>query len=350
MSDLINLRSDTQTLPSAGMRAAMADAELGDETYGEDPTVRRLEEAAAELLGREAAMLVISGTMGNLAALMAHTRPSDEVFVDADAHLIYYESGGLASVAGVVPNIVASERGHIGAEALEPRIRQRNVHYPRPRLVWLENTHNRGGGSVQPLAEQRAVEAVARRHDLAIHLDGARIFNAAVAQGLPAGDLAAGVDSIMIDLSKGLGCPLGALLVGDAAFIAEARFKKRILGGGMRQAGVIAACGLYAFEHNLARIGEDHEQARSLAKRVADIDGYGIDPDEVETNMLYVDVSALGTSSEVVAALRAAGLIVSSRPPHEIRLVTHLQIGPAQAEQAAARMADVARAMLGQRS
>ena len=191
----------------------MAAAELGDETYGEDPTVLRLEAMAAERLGTEAALLVISGTMANLVALLTHCRPSDEFFVDREAHILWYESGGFASVAGVVPTVVESRRGHILADALAAAVRPANVHYPRARLVWLENTHNRGGGSVMPIADQPAVEGVARRQGLAVHLDGARVFNAAAAQGLPAAELARGVDSIIVDLSKGLGCPLGALLL-----------------------------------------------------------------------------------------------------------------------------------------
>jgi threonine aldolase len=347
MTEVINLRSDTQTLPTDRMRRAMARADLGDETYGEDPTVRVLEEKAAELMGKEAAMLVISGTMGNLAALMTHCRPSDEVFLDSGAHLLYYESGGLATVAGVVPTVVQSDRGHILADALGRAIRPRNIHHPRPRLVWLENTHNRGGGSVHTLGDQRAVEKVARMNGLAVHLDGARIFNAAVAQQLAVRDVAAGVDSVMIDLTKGLGCPLGALVLGEAAFIEEARFAKRILGGGMRQAGIIAAGGLVALEENLPRLHEDHELARWLAHRIVELDGYRIDPEAVETNMLYVDVSDLGRSSEVAAALRTHGLLVSNRPPDEIRLVTHLQIGREAAERALKRMAAVATELRG---
>jgi threonine aldolase len=347
MTEIINLRSDTQSLPTDRMRRAMASADLGDETYGEDPTVRHLEQIAAELMGKEAAMLVISGTMGNLAALITHCRPSDEVFLDGGAHLIYYESGGLASVAGVVPTVVESHRGHILAEALDRAIRPPNIHHPRPRLVWLENTHNRGGGSVHLLSDQRAVEGVARRNGLALHLDGARVFNAAVAQETSAREVAAGVDSVMIDLTKGLGCPLGALLLGEAAFIDEARFAKRILGGGMRQAGVIAACGLVAFEESLPRLHEDHELAQWLAHRIAELDGYRIDPGAVETNMLYVDVSALGSSTAVVAALRTHGLLVSNRPPNDIRLVTHLQIGLDDAEQTLKRMASAAAELRG---
>jgi threonine aldolase len=216
--------------------------------------------------------------------------------------------------------------------------------------VWLENTHNRGGGSVHELADQRSVEGVARRHGLALHLDGARVFNAAEAQETSAREVVAGVDSVMIDLTKGLGCPLGALLLGETAFIEQARFAKRILGGGMRQAGVIAACGLVAFEENLPRLHEDHDRARWLAERIAQLDGYRIDPGAVETNMLYVDVSALGSSTAVVAALKTHGLLVSNRPPNEIRLVTHLQIGREDAQQALERMAGAAAALRGGQS
>lgn len=344
---IINLRSDTQTLPTERMRRAMAEAELGDETYGEDPTVLRLEAMAAERLGMEAALLVISGTMANLVALMTHCRPSDEVFLDREAHVLYYESGGLCSVAGVVPTTVASLRGHILPDALAAAVRPANIHYPRARLVWLENTHNRGGGSVMPIDQQRAVERVARERGLALHLDGARLFNAAIAQGLPVVELTQGVDSLIVDLSKGLSCPLGALVLGTREFIAEARFRKRVVGGGMRQAGVIAACGIVAFEELTERLGEDHRRARSLAERLAGIAGYSVDIDAVDTNMVYADVSALGPSSEVVAALRTEGVLVSDRPPRQVRLVTHLQVSDELVEDALQRMARVAEKLAG---
>ena len=345
---MINLRSDTQTLPTERMRRAMAEAELGDETYGEDPTVSRLEELAAERLGTEAALLVISGTMANLVALMTHCRPSDEVFLDREAHVLWYESGGLSSVAGVVPTVVASLRGHILPDALAAAVRPANVHYPRARLVWLENTHNRGGGSVMPLKQQLAVEGVAREHGLAIHLDGARLFNAATALGVPVADLASGVDSLIVDLSKGLSCPLGALLLGSHEFIAEARFRKRILGGGMRQAGVIAACGIVAFEDGLAdRLGEDHRRARWIAERLATIPGFRVDLESVETNMVYADVSALGPSTTVVAALRGEGVLVSDRPPSQVRIVTHLQVTDELAEDALRRIGRAAERLAG---
>ena len=346
MTTVINLRSDTQTLPTERMRSAMATAALGDETYGEDPTVNRFEALAAERLGAEAALLVLSGTMANLVALLVHCRPADELFVDAGAHVVYYESGGLAAVAGVTPTVVASERGHILPEALRDAIRRPNIHYPRPRLVWLENTHNRGAGSVMRLDRQREVEAVARDRGLAVHLDGARVFNAAAAQGLEARELLAGVDSAMVDLTKGLACPLGALLVGSAAFIEEARFRRRLVGGGMRQAGVIAACGIVAFEDLIDRTADDHVSARALAARLAAIDGLRIEPAAVETNMLYVDVSALGSSSDVAAALRVNGVLVSDRPPREIRIVTHLQVTAPLLDEAVDRIASVAKTAL----
>jgi threonine aldolase len=346
---VINLRSDTQTLPTEHMRRAMTEAELGDETYGEDPTVTRLEAVAAERFGKEAALLVISGTMANLVALMTHCRPSDEVFLDREAHVLWYESGGLASVAGVVPSTVASTRGHILPDALAAAIRPRNVHYPRARLVWLENTHNRGGGSVMPLEQQRAVEHVAREHELGIHLDGARVFNAAIAQGVSAAELAAGVDSLIVDLSKGLSCPLGALVIGDRAFIEEARFRKRMLGGGMRQAGIIAACGLVAFDELIDRLAEDHARARRLAEGLANVRGIGVDLPSVETNMVYADVSALGPSRDVVAGLRAGGVLVSDRPPHHVRFVTHLQVSDADVGEALRRVASVADRLRGER-
>ena len=342
MQPVINLRSDTQTLPTPRMREAMATAELGDETYGEDPTVRRFEAMAAERFGTEAALLLLSGTMANLVALLVHCRPADEVFVDAGAHVVYYESGGLAAVAGVTPTFVASDRGHILPDALRAAIRRPNIHYPRPRLVWLENTHNRGAGSVMRLDHQRAVEDVARERGLAVHLDGARLLNAAAAQGLDPRTLVAGVDSAMVDLTKGLACPMGAMLVGSQAFVDEARFRRRLVGGGMRQAGVIAACGIVAFEDLFDRAAEDHASARAFASRIAQVPGVRIDAASVETNMLYVDVAELGTSTAVVAALRDAGVLVSDRPPAEIRIVTHLQLPPALLQEAATRLEAVA--------
>jgi threonine aldolase len=345
MSDargVINLRSDTQSLPTSAMRQAMAEAELGDDTYGEDPTVRRLEERVADLVGVEAAMLVLSGTMANLVAVMTHCAHGDEVFLEAGVHVLRSEAGGLSSIAGVVPTIVPSVRGHLTAGELEARIQPRDLLRPRPRLVWLENTHNRAGGTVLGPDAQAEIVDVARRHGLAVHLDGARVPNAAVRLGLPWRDVVAGVDSVYLDFTKGLACPLGAVLAGSEDFIAEARYRRRVLGGGMRQAGVIAACALTALDTVVDRIADDHETASLIASELAASRYYGVDAAAVETNMVVVDVRRLGGANTAAALLKDAGVLVSTRPPHHLRLVTHLQITRASAREAVRRMEQVA--------
>jgi threonine aldolase len=335
---VINLRSDTQSLPTAAMRAAMADAELGDETFGEDPTVRRLEERIREMTGMEAALLLVSGTMANLVALMTHCVPGDEVFLDADAHVLRNEAAGLTRVAGVVPTTVESAAGHVLPSALDASVTEPDIHRPTPRLVWIENTHNRAGGTVLPAVRQDDVIAVARKHGLSVHVDGARLWNAVVASGETLPRLLAGVDSVYLDLTKGLGCPLGAVLAGTGAFIERARRHRRVLGGGMRQAGVIAACGLVALESGIERLGEDHETARWIAAELTRCDGLRLDPPGVETNIIFLDVSRLGGSARVQERLRQAGVLVSTRPPAYLRLLTHLQITPAVAAEAVRRV------------
>lgn len=343
---MINLRSDTQSLPTSAMRQAMADAEVGDDTYGEDPTVRRLEERVADLLGTEAAMLVLSGTMANLAALLVHCAPGDEVFLDGDVHVLRNETGGLAQVAGVVPSVVDSVRGHPRAAALAAAITGSDIHRPRSRLLWLENTHNRAGGTVLSVEEQRALLDVAIDHGLLTHIDGARIFNAATALGVDVRTLVAGVDSVYVDLTKGLSCPMGALLAGSQEFVEAARRRRRVLGGGMRQAGIMAACGLVALDEVLPRLSEDHERAQSLARGLADIDGITV-PDEVESNMVFADVSLLGGAAIVTSALRQRGVLVSPRPPDHVRLVTYLQIDDRAISEALRRATDVAEKLAG---
>ncbi|MGH8913014.1 MAG: threonine aldolase family protein [Acidimicrobiia bacterium] len=342
MSQLLNLRSDTQTLPTEAMLEAMSAAELGDDTYREDPTVIRLEERVAEMLAREASMLVLSGTMANLVSLMVHCRPGDEFFVDAQAHVIRSEAGGYAGVAGVAPVFVEGRRGHPAPEALRAGIHDPDVHRPHPRLLWLENTHNRAGGTVMGIEHQRSLVEIARDSGLATHLDGARIFNAAIALGLPVDHLADGADTVYVDLTKGLSCPMGALVAGDLSFIEEARNKRRALGGGMRQAGIIAAAGLVALETMVDRLEDDHALARWLAERLAEIDGYDVDVDAVETNIVFADVSRLGGSQLVAERLLAKGLIVLGSPPSEIRMVTHRHIGRPEAETALRLLAGLA--------
>lgn len=337
--DIINLRSDTQTLPTAEMLEAMRHAPLGDDTYDEDPTVQEFEAKAAKILGKEAALLVISGHMGNLTALMTHARPGDEVLLDPESHIFYYEAGSLASIAGLMPMPVSSDRGMMDPADLRAAIRKRNLHHPVPRLLCLENTHNRSGGRAMSLELHRELCRVARDHGLAIHLDGARLFNAAIRHGVNAADYAENVDSVMFCLSKGLSCPLGSVLVGSREFIAEAELWRKRLGGGMRQAGIIAACGLVALEKMIDRLAEDHVNAQMLARGLNEIPGLQVDLTSVETNMVYVDHSATGfNTDEVLARLKSAGVLASARPPRHFRMVTHRHIDAAAVEEALRRV------------
>jgi threonine aldolase len=324
---MINLRSDTQTLPTVEMLEAIRIAKLGDDTYGEDPTVKELEAKAAALLGKEAALLVISGHMGNLAALMAHANPGDEVLLDPESHIFWYEVGSLANIAGLMPKPVAAQNGLLDPASVKAAIRARNLHYPIPRVLCLENTHNRAGGKVTPPDLHRRLCSVARNAGLLVHLDGARIFNAAIACGVPAAEFCKDVDSLMFCLSKGLSCPLGSLLVGSRDFIANANRARKRLGGGMRQAGVIAACGIVALDTMIDRLVDDHRTARRLAEGINRISGLCVDPATVETNMVYVDHAATGLSTEdVMTKLKSAGVLVSGRPPKHVRLVTNRHI------------------------
>ncbi len=323
MPDVINFRSDTQTLPTHQMLQAMLNAPLGDDVFGEDPTVNKLETMAAALLGKESAMLVPSGTMGNLVCLMTHAQRGDEVIIDPESHIFYYEAGGLASVAGLMPMPVTSHNGMLDPNAITAAIRKRDVHFPYPKLLCLENTHNRAGGRVLPLELHKQICRVARDHGLAVHLDGARIFNAAIAAKVPASAYAAEVDSVMFCLSKGLSCPVGSLVVGSRAFIDKARHNRKRIGGAMRQAGIIAAAGIVALETMIDRMAEDHANAKTLAVGLAQIPGLSVDLAGVETNMVYVDHTSTGlTTDQIVERLKTAGVLVSTRPPTHFRMVT----------------------------
>jgi threonine aldolase len=335
----INLRSDTQTLPTPAMLEAIASAPLGDDTYDGDPTVKRFEAMAAAAMAKPAAMLVISGHMANLIALMVHAKPGDEVILDAESHIFHYEVGSLASVAGLMPMPVASEAGMLDPERVAAAIREPDIHYPTPRLLCLENTHNRSGGRVVPLALHDRLCELARARGLAVHLDGARIFNAAIAAGVAVADYTANVDSIMFALSKGLSCPLGSVLAGSTEFIARARSVRRRLGGGMRQAGIIAAAGVVALETMVDRLAEDHARARSLAAGLATMPGLADELERVETNMVNVDHSGTGKSTaELLAVLEQCGVIASGRPPRHIRLVTNRHHDDATIAEALARI------------
>ena len=338
-TDIINLRSDTQTLPTQQMRDAIYNADLGDDTYDEDPTVTRFEALAAEKLGKEAAMLAISGNMANLVALMVHGRPGDEVIIDPDSHIYYYEVGGMANIAGLMPMAVPSHNGMLDPDEVRAAIRAKGLHYPVPRLLCLENTHNRSGGRVVPVDLHRQLCDIAHERGLAVHLDGARVFNAAIGANVPVTEYTKHVDSLMFCLSKGLSCPLGSVLAGSAEFIEQAVRARKRLGGGMRQAGVIAAPGIVALESMIDRLADDHARARVLAEGLNDIPGFSIDPASVETNMVYADHSGTGLSTEqMMGYLEDAGVLVSARPPTHIRMVLNRHHGDTSVAEALRRI------------
>jgi len=338
MTAPVDLRSDTVTHPTDAMRRAMATAEVGDDVYGEDPTVRRLEERAAELLGFEAAMLVPSGTMGNQIAVHLHTRPGSEVIGEAGCHVFNYEMGAMAALSGALPRPVAAPAGILDTAAVAAAVNPSTGYTTPSALVVLENTHNLAGGRVTPIARMRELVDVARAHGLAVHLDGARIFNAAAALGVPAAQVAAGCDSVMFCLSKGLAAPVGSLLVGSAALITEARRVRKMLGGGMRQAGVLAAAGLVALDEMVPRIGDDHDTARRLAEQLATIPSVVLDPATVETNIVFFRLApdAPLSAAELARRLAAVGVLVHALGPGSVRMVTHYQISPDDVDLAAA--------------
>jgi len=341
----VDLRSDTVTTPTPAMREAMAEAEVGDDVYGEDPTVRRLEEKAARLLGKEAGLYVPSGTMANLIAVMTHARRGSEVILEADSHIYYYETGGMAVCAQVMPHTVKGERGFLTPEMVKAALRPSNLHFPPATLLCLENTHNRAGGTVWPLEQLEAVIDVAHDAGLAVHLDGARIFNAAVHLGLPASRLAERADSVMFCLSKGLAAPVGSVLVGRRDWIAAARRNRKVVGGAMRQAGVIAAAGLVALETMVSRLAEDHANARDLAERLAVVPGVSVDLEWVQTNMVMADVSGLGVAApDFARRLAGRGVLVNAVDPHRLRFVTHKDVTAEDVREAARVVAEEAAA------
>jgi len=333
---------DTATLPTVAMLDATREAVLGDDVYGQDPTVRELERLAAGLLGHEAAVLMPSGTMANLVALMVHCRPGDEVVVEAFAHLVWAESGGMAAVAGCMPLLVEGERGILRSELIERHLRPSDQHNPRTTLVCVENTHNRAGGTITTPTVMRELRELCDARGLALHVDGARLFNAAVALGVPAAELATTADSVSVALSKGLSAPVGSVLVGSGGFIAQARRARKLLGGGMRQAGGIAAAGIVALRDGVTRLSEDHRFARVLANRLAAFPALRVDPDAVETNIVLCDVAGSGLDGRAFAtALMERGVHASPRPPHAVRFVTHRLIGGPEVELLIAAIEDV---------
>jgi len=336
----IDLRSDTVTRPDAKMRAAMAAAEVGDDVYGEDPTVNRLQELGAQLVGKEAALFVPSGTAGNQIALLAHTERGNEVILDEEAHIYYYEAGSPAMLAGVQPRPVRGLLSADGPEVLRRSLRPQNIHFPVTRLICLENTFNRGGGTVMPPAVMAELYNIAVEHGLAVHLDGARIFNAAAALDCEAQELTRYCDSVMFCLSKGLGAPVGSLLAGSREFIEKARRYRKALGGGMRQAGVLAAAGLVALQ-NIPRLKEDHVHARRLAEGLAGLPGVEVDLTNVQTNMVVVKFTGRLTAADFVRELALKGVKCNTTGPDTVRLVTHLDVAAADIEYSLAAMREV---------
>ncbi len=347
MNQPIDLRSDTVTRPTDAMRQAMRDAQVGDDVMRTDPTVIELEERVAGLFAKEAALFVPSGTMANLLAILAQTTPGDEIFTHRESHIYYYEAGGYASVAGCSVKFVddsdGPKRGVMSGDALRSAIRPADIHFPVPKLLTIENTHNRGGGVVWPMDMLRAICAVAKENKMRVHTDGARIWNASIASGVALHELAADTDTISACLSKGLGCPVGSVLVGDRETIERARHKRKMLGGGMRQAGILAAAGLHALDHHFDRLAADHARARSLANALAECSIFDFDPADVETNLVYAKLAehAIEAGGDAFAwerTFESVGVLCYAESPTTLRFVTHLDVNDEAIQEAATRI------------
>lgn len=336
VNSIIDLRSDTLTQPTAAMRNAMAQAPVGDDVWGEDPTVARLQERSADLLGKPAALFVPSGTMANQIALLTHCDRADEVFVGDGNHSLYYESGAGPAWAGVTFTVVG-RHGLFTADQLVDSIRPTDQHFPRPRLVTIENTHNRSGGRVFPHGDVEAIAEAAHSRGLSLHLDGARVWNASVATGTPPATLCGPVDSVSACFSKGLGAPVGSVLAGDRDFIARAHRYRKMLGGGMRQAGVLAGACLHALDHHVARLADDHDNARALARALAVVDGIRCDPTQVETNIVVFEVTTHKAPAFVGLAAER-GVKLAALDQTRVRAVTHLDVSAADMQAAVRRL------------
>lgn len=333
---IVDLRSDTVTLPSPAMREAIATAELGDDVFGEDPTVNRLEAMAAERLGKEAAMLVMSGTMANLVSVLTHCSRGDEIIVGDKAHIFLDEAGGCSALGGVHSHQVPNQPdGTLALADIEAAVREDDIHFPRSRLICLENTHNMCGGVCLTPEYMRQVRRLADQYGLMIHLDGARIFNAAVALGVDVAELVRDADSVSFCLSKGLAAPIGSLVCGSRDFIKAARRVRKVVGGGTRQAGIIAAAGIVALEQMVDRLAEDHVNARLLADGLANIPGITLDPTRVQTNMVFFEVArTLWTAAEFCERLAALGVLMLPLGRYTVRAATHYGVERADVEHA----------------
>jgi len=325
---IIDLRSDTVTQPTPSMRKALAEAEVGDDVFGEDVTVNRLEKMAAERMGKEAALFVASGTMANIVSQMSHCGRGDEMIIGDQSHIFFYEQGGSAAIGGIHPRTLPNQPdGTLPIQEIEAAIRPADIHFPKTRLIVLENTHNRCGGAPIDIKYLKAVRDVARAHGLAVHVDGARIFNAAISLGVDTRDLVAPADSVGFCLSKGLAAPVGSVVCGTDDFILEARRIRKMLGGGMRQAGILAAAGIVSLNEMIDRLAEDHANAQLLAWGLADMNGLSIQPERVRTNMVYVEVTQKDMPSTALAKkLETEGVLLLPVGPNKLRAVTHYHV------------------------
>lgn len=339
---IVDLRSDTVTRPTPEMYAAMASAPLGDDVLGDEPTVNQLEELAADKVGKESAMFVPSGTMGNQIAMAVHCDRGDAVLIEEEAHMVYYEVGGPGILANVVTWTLRSDKGVMDPADIESHVLKRNIHTPGTTLLCLENTHNRGGGTIIPKSMMEAYRSVADRHEMKVHLDGARVFNAAVGLGIDVKEITKHVDSVNFCLSKGLRSPVGSLLCGSHSFIEKARIWRKRLGGGMRQAGILAACGIVSLNQMVDRLSEDHRRARALAQAISEIHGLTIDWDRVQTNIILVSTDS--PASDWTQALHEEGVWCFAVAPNRFRLVLHADIDDAAIDRAVSAFKRVASA------
>lgn len=337
---MIDLRSDTVTQPTPEMRQAIAQAPVGDDVLGDDPTVNELEATVADLLGKEAAVYMPSGTMTNQVALRTHTEPGDEIILESQAHIYFYEAGAPAALSGLMCKLIDGQQGIFTAADLQAALRPWNVHYPRTKLVCLENTHNRGGGSIFPLAEIQRIEQVCRENDLRLHLDGARFWNACIATGISEADYAAPFDTVSVCFSKGLGAPVGSALVGSHSLIQRARRFRKMFGGGMRQAGMMAAGALYAIRHHRDRLADDHANAQRLAQGLQAIDGLTVNLDNVQTNLVYFHTPEHLPATVLAERLQANEVGVLPTGSHTLRAVTNLMVTKSDIEVALHRIAE----------
>jgi threonine aldolase len=340
----VDLRSDTVTRPTPEMRRAMMEAEVGDDVFMEDPTANRLQEIAARMLNKEAALFMPCGIMANEVAVKVHTQPGQEVIMDENCHIFGYELASIAALSGAMPRPLPGKKGIITVEQIKKAIRPKIYYMAQTGLITLENTHNMSGGTLYPLEITREIVHFARENAIPIHLDGARIFNASIASGHSVKDLCEGFDSVMFCLSKGLGAPVGSVLLGRKETIEKARSIRRMFGGGMRQVGVLAAAGIYALENNIERLAEDHENASFLASEIAAVDGLDINPQDVKTNILIFNCENSGMkAAELVQKLKEAGVLCLTTGEYTIRMVTHLDVSREDCINAVAVIKDVAK-------